>query len=65
MLISGGFNIYPAELEAVLTNHPQVVEAAVSACRPRLGEVAVAFIARAWRAADGEELQAFCKPLLG
>src|SRR6185369_8755677 len=45
MLISGGFNIYPAELEAVLTNHPQVVEAAVFGVPdPDWGEVAVAFV---------------------
>lgn len=29
MIIRGGFNIYPQEVEAVLTKHPQVVEAAV------------------------------------
>ncbi len=29
MVISGGFNIYPAELENVLTDHPAVVECAV------------------------------------
>lgn len=29
MIISGGFNIWPAELENVLTDHPEVVEAAV------------------------------------
>ncbi|MPY93051.1 MAG: AMP-binding protein [Acidimicrobiia bacterium] len=29
MIISGGFNIWPAELESVLTDHPAVVEAAV------------------------------------
>ena len=29
MIISGGFNIWPAELENVLTDHPDVVEAAV------------------------------------
>lgn len=28
MIISGGFNIWPAELENVLTDHPDVVEAA-------------------------------------
>ena len=29
MIISGGFNIWPAELENVLTDHPDVIEAAV------------------------------------
>jgi long-chain acyl-CoA synthetase len=29
MIISGGFNIYPSDLEAVLREHPDVVEAAV------------------------------------
>jgi long-chain acyl-CoA synthetase len=29
MIISGGVNIYPAEIEAVLHAHPQVLDAAV------------------------------------
>ncbi len=29
MLISGGFNVYPAEIEAVLLKHPAILEAAV------------------------------------
>lgn len=67
MLISGGFNIYPAELEAVLTNHPQVVEAAVLGL-PDLdwGEIAVAFVAPLpGTKPSAEDLQAHCKPLLG
>ena len=31
MIISGGFNIYPSDLEAVLAKHGDVVEAAVVA----------------------------------
>ena len=29
MLISGGFNVYPSDLEAVFQQHPAVAEAAV------------------------------------
>jgi acyl-CoA synthetase (AMP-forming)/AMP-acid ligase II len=31
MLISGGLNVYPAEVEAVLASHPQVADVAVVA----------------------------------
>jgi len=67
MLISGGFNIYPAELEAVLTNHPQVVEAAVFGVPdPDWGEVAVAFVVpAAGSQPSDQDLLAHCKPLLG
>lgn len=45
VLISGGENIYPAELEAVLANDPRIVEATVVG-RPdqRWGEVPVAVV---------------------
>jgi acyl-CoA synthetase (AMP-forming)/AMP-acid ligase II len=29
MIISGGMNVYPAEIESVLENHPDIYEAAV------------------------------------
>ena len=29
MIISGGFNIYPSDLEGILRQHPAVLEAAV------------------------------------
>jgi len=45
MLICGGFNIYPAELEALLTSIDGVNEAAVIArTDPNWGEIAVAFV---------------------
>ena len=45
MYISGGENVYPAEVEAVLLAHPQVLDAAVvGAPHPRWGECGVAFI---------------------
>jgi acyl-CoA synthetase (AMP-forming)/AMP-acid ligase II len=43
MIISGGFNIWPAELETVITDHPAVVECAVFAAPDeRWGETPVA-----------------------
>jgi len=67
MLISGGFNIYPQEIEAVLTNCPLVLEAAVIGI-PDVdwGEAAVAFVS-ATRDAELSPAQIidFCKPTLG
>jgi malonyl-CoA/methylmalonyl-CoA synthetase len=45
LIISGGFNIYPREIEEFLAEQPGVAEAAVaSAPDPRRGEVPVAYI---------------------
>jgi acyl-CoA synthetase (AMP-forming)/AMP-acid ligase II len=45
MLISGGFNVYPSEIERVLREHEGVKDVAVvGAAHPRWGEVPVAFI---------------------
>lgn len=45
LIISGGFNIYPREIEEFLAEQPGVVEVAVaSAPDPRRGEVPVAFV---------------------
>ncbi|HYD59595.1 MAG TPA: class I adenylate-forming enzyme family protein [Noviherbaspirillum sp.] len=55
MIISGGFNIYPSDLEAVLAQHPQVAEAAVVGVpSERWGETPVAVVV----AKDGAALQA-------
>jgi len=44
MIISGGFNVYPSDLEAVLQGHPGVAEAAVVGVPSRRwGETPVAF----------------------
>jgi len=47
MIISGGENIYPAEIENLLLAHPDIAEAAViGQPDPRWGEVAVAILVR-------------------
>ena len=45
MFIVGGFNCYPAEIEAVLLQHPAIGQVAVvGAPDQRLGEIGVAFV---------------------
>ncbi len=45
MIISGGENVYPAEIEQLLTNHPDVGMAAVVGIKDdKWGEVPVAFV---------------------
>jgi len=45
MIIVGGFNVYPREVDEVLFKHPKIREAATVGKRdPRLGEVLVAFV---------------------
>jgi acyl-CoA synthetase (AMP-forming)/AMP-acid ligase II len=62
MIISGGTNIYPREIEEVLLRHPGVLEAAVIG-RPHAewGEEVVAFVvARPERTVAEAELDALC-----
>ena len=55
MIISGGFNVYPSDLETVLQQHPAVQEAAVVGVpSERWGETPVAFVA----ARHGTDVQA-------
>ena len=63
MIIRGGFNVYPRELEEVLLTHPGVSLAAVIGVpHPSHGEEVKAFIVRAPGAAITEaELIAWCK----
>jgi len=67
MFISGGENVYPAEVEAVLLQHPLIAEAAVvGVSDERWGEVgrACVVVAAGCPAPDESELRAFCRQRL-
>ena len=66
MFISGGENVYPAEVENVLAGHPAVIDVAVlSRPDPKWGEVGRAFVQLAPdRRPDCAELDAFCRARL-
>ncbi|ODU06851.1 MAG: hypothetical protein ABS81_03375 [Pseudonocardia sp. SCN 72-86] len=65
-IVTGGVNVYPAESERVLAEHPGVADVAVIGVdHPEMGEEALALVV----AADGaspteEELVAFCRERL-
>jgi len=63
MIIRGGLNIYPAEVEAVIAEHPEVLEALVIGVPdPALGELVKAFVVpRPGATLTAERLLAFCR----
>ena len=67
MIISGGFNVYPSDLEATLAQHPAVREAAVvGVSSAQWGETPVAFVVVADGArASAEELRTFVNERVG
>ena len=67
VIISGGSNIYPREVEEVLLLAPGVAEAAVvGAFDPEWGEIVVAFVVpRPGHAIDPAELDAVCLEHIG
>ncbi|MCA6112214.1 AMP-binding protein [Bradyrhizobium cenepequi] len=67
MIISGGFNVYPNEVENTLTQHPAVASAAVIGIPDKKwGEAVKAFIIlRSGQNASPDELIAFTKNLKG
>jgi acyl-CoA synthetase (AMP-forming)/AMP-acid ligase II len=67
MIISGGFNIYPSDLEAELARHPAVEESAVVGMPSEAwGETPVAFVRlRADAAIEAEALKSFVNARVG
>ena len=63
MMISGGENVMPVEIESVLSLHPGVAEVAVAGLRDeRLGQRITAFVTRRAEVdADANALDAYCK----
>jgi acyl-CoA synthetase (AMP-forming)/AMP-acid ligase II len=63
MFIVGGFNCYPAEIERMLSNHPEVAQVAVvGVADERMGEVGCAcVVARNGVTLDQEAFIAWCR----
>ena len=63
MIIRGGYNVYPREIEEVLYEHPAVLEAAVIGIpHPALGEeVAAAVTLRPGAVCSADELRGYAK----
>ncbi len=63
LMITGGYNVYPREIEEVLYTHPAVYEAAVIGVADEVnGEVAKAYIAlKPGQTATEKEIVEFCK----
>ena len=66
MVIRGGYNVYPREIEEVLYGHPAVMEAAVIGVPdPRLGEeVKAVVVLKRGTSVAAEELIAYCRSRL-
>lgn len=64
LIISGGENIYPAEIEGVLTSHPSIIDAGIIGQKDeKWGEVPAAFIVPKTPVTERELLE-FCRERL-
>lgn len=63
MYISGGFNVYPAEVETLLLDHPDIAQVAVVGVPDdRMGELGVAFVVpRSGAVVDPAEVRAWAR----
>ncbi|MGF2615283.1 fatty acid--CoA ligase family protein [Rossellomorea vietnamensis] len=61
MIIVGGYNVYPREVEEVLYSHPEVVEVAVIGLPdPEMGEAVKCFVVKKNSELTEQELIAYC-----
>lgn len=61
MFISGGENIHPVQVEAVLNEHPEVASCAVVGLPdPKWGQVVVAYVVRFNPSLTAKDIDAFC-----
>jgi acyl-CoA synthetase (AMP-forming)/AMP-acid ligase II len=67
MIISGGFNVYPSEVEQVIWSHPSVLDCAViGGPDDKWGESVIAVVElKPGASVDGHELITLCKERLG
>lgn len=62
MIISGGENIYPAQVEETLNTHPRVLDSIVTAVPDKVrGEIVTAYVVKGDASLTIAELDEFCK----
>lgn len=66
LIISGGENVYPAEIESVLLSHPAIIDVGVAGVENKTwGQVPAAFVVRKTDVnVSTEDLQQFCRKRL-
>ncbi|MBI4729028.1 MAG: long-chain fatty acid--CoA ligase [Acidobacteria bacterium] len=66
LIIVGGFNVYPRDVEEILYQHPKILECAVAGLRsPKSGEMVKAYIVlKSGETATAQEIEAFCRERL-
>ena len=65
LIITGGFNVYPTEVEHVLARHPGVLQCAVAGVPDKeWGEAVTAFVVRGGTSTTAEELVRHCRASL-
>lgn len=62
MILVSGFNVFPNEIEAVLSQHPKVLEVAViGVADEKSGEVPKAFIVKKEQSLTAEEIRSYAR----